>query len=44
MRKLVWLLLMTFSISLVTESCGTSKQSTRKCDGKKGQKTPMGRI
>jgi hypothetical protein len=29
---------------MAVASCGTSRNSTRKCDGRKGQKTSMGRI
>lgn len=33
------------ALTLIIASCGTSKNSGgRKCDGRKGQKTPMGLI
>lgn len=33
-----------FSLIIVLASCGSAKHSGRKCDGRKGQKTPMGLI
>lgn len=37
--------LLMLSISLFIASCGAGRNASgRKCDGKKGQKTPMGLI
>jgi hypothetical protein len=43
MKRLLSISLILALIVLIA-SCGTSKNASRKCDGRKGQKTPMGLI
>jgi hypothetical protein len=44
MKRLLPISALLVAILVLVASCGTSKNGTRKCDGRKGQKTPMGLI
>ncbi len=41
-RKIFSVSVIALIVAVTLSACGTSKHSTRKCDGKKGTRTPMG--
>lgn len=44
MRKFLFIFVTVLAVALVADACGNRKHGGRKCDGRRGQKTPMGRI
>ncbi|HLP53902.1 MAG TPA: hypothetical protein VK151_02695 [Fluviicola sp.] len=41
-RKIFSVSLIALIVAVMLSACGTAKHSTRKCDGRKGTRTPMG--
>jgi uncharacterized lipoprotein YehR (DUF1307 family) len=41
-RKMFPISVFVLIVAVMLSACGTAKHSTRKCDGKKGTRTPMG--
>gem|GEM_PF-7071474 len=44
MKRVMKISLFTVSLALLLVQCGTSKNSGKKCDGRKATRTPMGNM
>lgn len=43
-KKICFILTLVVGLTLVLDSCASSKSGKRKCDGKKAVRTPMGNM